>query len=83
MRRARPDRSWKVRVPVAGLRFTQTSLSDALPQLLIILDRNIDLKPCLMHVWTYMALVSDAFTLALNRVALHPEPGTPLGKVCR
>ncbi|KAG5220619.1 Vesicle trafficking between the ER and Golgi [Salix suchowensis] len=41
--------------------------------LLAILDRNIDLASMLSHGWTYQALVSDCFSMKLNRVTIDPS----------
>lgn len=35
---------------------------------LLILDRNIDLTSVISHGWTYQALLSDCFSMKLNRV---------------
>ena len=39
---------------------------------LLILDRNVDLTSVISHGWTYQALLSDCFSMKLNRVIV-PE----------
>lgn len=39
---------------------------------LLILDRNIDLTSVISHGWTYQALLSDCFSMKLNRIIV-PE----------
>jgi hypothetical protein len=36
--------------------------------ILVILDRDLDLRPLLFHSWTYQALVADVLDLKLNQV---------------
>ncbi|KXN88931.1 Protein sly1 [Leucoagaricus sp. SymC.cos] len=49
-----------------------TGLSSLQRPLLLILDRNIDLTSVISHGWTYQALLSDCFSMKLNRVIV-PE----------
>ncbi|KAI9598646.1 Sec1-like protein [Syncephalis fuscata] len=46
---------------------SQSSASFQRP-VLVILDRDLDLRPLLFHSWTYQALVSDVLDLKLNQV---------------
>lgn len=39
-------------------------------QVLLILDRNVDLVSMISHGWTYQALVSDCLDIKLNRVVV-------------
>ncbi|RKP27345.1 Sec1-like protein [Syncephalis pseudoplumigaleata] len=36
--------------------------------LLVVLDRDLDLRPLLFHSWTYQALIADVLELKLNQV---------------
>ncbi|KAJ8503388.1 hypothetical protein ONZ45_g10904 [Pleurotus djamor] len=58
----------------SGGLFAQDSsgLSNLHRPVLAILDRNIDLASMLSHGWTYQALVSDCFSMKLNRVTIDP-----------
>lgn len=38
---------------------------------LVLLDRNVDLRPMLSHSWTYQALVHDLLGIQLNRVTVE------------
>ncbi|KAJ3575253.1 hypothetical protein NP233_g1239 [Leucocoprinus birnbaumii] len=49
-----------------------SGLSSLQRPLLLILDRNIDLTSVISHGWTYQALLSDCFSMKLNRVII-PE----------
>ncbi|KAI8916163.1 Sec1-like protein [Gorgonomyces haynaldii] len=40
---------------------------------LILLDRNMDLTPLLMHTWTYSTLVHDILSLNLNRITVSVD----------
>lgn len=40
---------------------------------LLILDRNIDLTSVVSHGWTYQALLSDCFSMKLNRIVVPKE----------
>lgn len=49
-----------------------SGLSNLQRPLLLILDRNVDLTSVISHGWTYQALLSDCFSMKLNRVIV-PE----------
>ncbi|KAF5352645.1 hypothetical protein D9756_005815 [Leucocoprinus leucothites] len=49
-----------------------SGLSSLQRPLLLILDRNVDLTSVISHGWTYQALLSDCFSMKLNRVIV-PE----------
>ncbi|KAF9444597.1 SLY1 protein [Macrolepiota fuliginosa MF-IS2] len=49
-----------------------TGLSSLQRPLLLIFDRNVDLTSIVSHGWTYQALLSDCFSMKLNRIIV-PE----------
>ncbi|KAF7784220.1 hypothetical protein Agabi119p4_385 [Agaricus bisporus var. burnettii] len=50
-----------------------TGLSTLQRPLLLILDRNIDLTSVVSHGWTYQALLSDCFSMKLNRIVVPKD----------
>ncbi|RKP07225.1 Sec1-like protein [Thamnocephalis sphaerospora] len=48
--------------------FSKTAAAAFHRPVLVILDRDLDLRPLVAHPWTYQALVSDVLELRLNRV---------------
>ncbi|WVQ90244.1 hypothetical protein IAS59_004021 [Cryptococcus gattii] len=66
----------KLRDHIASTSRTRDAYTVDALQLLVIMDRNIDLVPMLSHSWTYQALVSDVLDMKLNRVTVSsPENG--------
>jgi hypothetical protein len=41
---------------------------------LLLLDRNLDLKVMLSHSWSYQSLIHDIFDMKLNRIELIAKP---------
>lgn len=44
--------------------------------MLILLDRNLDLKVMLSHSWSYQSLIHDIFDMKLNRIEIAVKPKT-------
>lgn len=59
--------------------FSDSSLTTASYQrpVLLLLDRNVDLKVMLSHSWSYQSLVHDVFDMKLNRVEVAVKPSKP------
>jgi hypothetical protein len=55
----------------AAIQKLTRSLSNSIPLVLVILDRNLDLFPMFSHSWTYQALVNDVLGMKLNRVSVE------------
>jgi hypothetical protein len=59
------------------------ALNDRLAsQVLVLLDRNLDLVPMIAHSWTYQSLVHDVMDLKLNRVTFNVHSTSQQLTIC-